>query len=134
MRYDSAMKTVITILLFFVAITMPDMALASDPLHTPAGDLIARTSQFIKNILLPLLISLAFLFFLINTAKYFIVEGGSEEGRKKAKRSAIYGIIAFVLLFSLWGIVGMLVSGIGLERAESLCPDYLLQNNGDCFK
>lgn len=86
---------------------------------------IVRFSLFLRNILLPFIISIAFLFFLINMMKYFIIEGDSDDGRTKAKRSAFYGIGAFVFLFTLWGLTNLLISGIGIEQDESMCPDYL---------
>ena len=88
---------------------------------------ISTFSFFLRNIILPFLFSVAFLYFLINMVKYFIMQGASDEGRAKAKRSAIYGIAAFVFLFSLWTIVSWVVDGVlgGTTYNESLCPDYL---------
>lgn len=81
--------------------------------------------QFINWTLIPLLFSLALLFFLINAARYFILEGDSDGGRDKAKQLALYGIGAFVFLVSIWGIVNMLVFGLGIGDDEAMCPDYL---------
>lgn len=89
--------------------------------------MIINFSLFLRNIILPFLISVAFLYFLINMVRYFIIQGASEEGRAKAKRSATYGVIAFVFLFSIWGIVSIVVTGVlgsGYEE-NSICPDYL---------
>jgi len=81
--------------------------------------------QFINWTLIPLLFSIALLFFLINAARYFILEGDSDGGREKAKTLALYGIGAFVFLVSIWGIVNMLVFGLGIGNDEAMCPDYL---------
>jgi len=101
---------------------------ALDP-SNPARDLLTRISFFIKDFLIPLLFSIAFLFFLINMVRYFIIGGANEESQKKAKQSALYGFIAFVFLISLWSIVSLFVNGIGISQQNSLCPDYL---NGIC--
>ena len=85
--------------------------------------------QFINYTLLPIIFSIALLFFLVNAARYFIIEGADSEGREKAKKLALYGIGAFVFLVSIWGIVNMLVNGLGIGNGDVLCPDYL---NGNC--
>lgn len=81
--------------------------------------------QFINNVLLPILFSLALLFFLINVARYFIIKGANDADRAKARVLALYGIGAFVFLVSIWGIVNMFVSGLGIDNDRAMCPDYL---------
>jgi len=81
--------------------------------------------MFINNTLIPSLFALAFLFFIINVVRYFIIGGASDDGRKSAKRLALWGIIAFVLMVSIWGIVNMLVYGFGFGRTLYVCPDYM---------
>lgn len=82
-------------------------------------------SMFINNILIPLLFSIAFLVFLWNAARYFIIGGSDPAGREQAKMFALWSIIAFVLMVSIWGIVNMLVSSFGLGSGAAPCPDYL---------
>ena len=60
--------------------------------------------------IVPLMYALAFLFFLFGVARYFFADG--EENREKGKKFAFWGIIAFVVLFSVWGIVKLLLSVI----------------------
>jgi succinate dehydrogenase/fumarate reductase cytochrome b subunit len=81
--------------------------------------------QFINWTILPLLFSIALLFFLINAARYFILQGDKEDGREKAKLLALYGIGAFVFLVSIWGIVNMFIFGLGIGGETAKCPDYL---------
>lgn len=101
--------------------------------------------NFINFILIPLIFSIALLFFLINAARYFILEGAESEGREKAKMLALYGIGAFVFLVSIWGIVNMFVSGLGFDEDQVMCPDYMgswcenyygesVAGHGDSFK
>lgn len=82
-------------------------------------------TDFINYVILPLIFGIALLFFLINAVRYFIIGGSDTEGRAKAKRLALYGIGAFVFLVSIWGIVNMLVSGLGFRGNEAGCPDYI---------
>ena len=88
-------------------------------------DYITTLATFLNNIVVPVLFSIAFLMFLINITRYFILEGASEEGREKAKRNALWGILAFVLLISLWTLTTLLLDGLRLSRDDAICPDYL---------
>lgn len=81
--------------------------------------------QFISSTLLPLLFGLAFLFFLVNIVRYFIIGASDMAAQESARRLALWGIIAFVLMLSLWGIVNFLVFGLGFARTVPPCPDYL---------
>ncbi len=60
--------------------------------------------------IIPFLYAIAFLFFLFGIARFFFSD--SEENRKKGKDFALYGIIGFFVLFSVWGIVKLLLSVI----------------------
>lgn len=92
---------------------------------TPVQEYLVLFLLFINNLLLPLLFSIALLFFLINIARYFIFKGASDSDREKARKYALYGIGAFVILVSLWGVVNMFVYGLDIDSDEALCPDYL---------
>jgi len=85
---------------------------------------------FINNIVLPLLFSIALLVFLINAVRYFILGSSQSENQEKAKTMALYGIGAFVLMVSIWGIVNMLTSGLNIDNSNALCPDYMGNNCG----
>ena len=62
---------------------------------------------FLNDRVIPLLIAIAFLVFIFNIARYFIIQNQSDTGHAKAKRNALYGILAFVIIVSLWGIVNL---------------------------
>ena len=70
---------------------------------------LAQIILFLNYVIIPLLIALAFLFFIWNAFRYFILESNSEEGRTKARRLALYGI--------------------GIDREQSVMPDYILKNS-----
>lgn len=61
--------------------------------------------------LINLFYALAFIFFLIGIVRFFM--SPSEEARTKGKQFAFWGIIGFVVLFSVWGLVRLLLSLIG---------------------
>ena len=118
-------SSVAWVLLFAALFALPIFVYAGS---STIQEFLVTTSFFIKIILLPFLFGVAFLFFLINIVRYFILGSASDDGRAKAKKSALYGIAAFVFLFTLWGLVTVLVEGIGIDgqgNNSSLCPDYL---------
>lgn len=86
---------------------------------------------FINERIVPLLLAVAFLVFIWNVARYFIIGGADEQNRQKAKRLALYGIGAFVFIVCIWGIVNLFVSGLGFDRQSFICPDYNLNCNGE---
>lgn len=86
---------------------------------------IANFITFVNNIVIPFLLGIAFLFFVINVFRYFIVGGSSEDGREKAKLTATYSVAAFVLIMLFWGIVSLLTQSLGLG--------YLAQTTPRCF-
>ncbi len=80
---------------------------------------------FINGVIMPILFGIALLFFFVTALRFFTIGGHESEGRDKAKKLALYGIGSLVFILSLWGIVVMLVDGLGFDRDESICPDYL---------
>lgn len=80
------------------------------------GTTIQNFIQFINNILVPLVFALAFLFFIWGLFKYFIYS--TEEGKEQGKDLMLWGIIAFVVMVSVWGIVNVVASGLGFREEE----------------
>jgi|SRR3989344_4269757 len=85
---------------------------------------IAGFTSFIGDVLLPMLFALALLFFVWNAFKFFILEADNKDAKDKARDMAIYGIGAFVLLVSIWGIVNMIIGGLNLKQNNYVQPDY----------
>jgi len=70
---------------------------------------------FIEAALVPLIFSLAFIFFLWGVFRYFITGANDEEKRKEGKSFVLWSLIGLVLMFSLWGIVNLLVNSLGFD-------------------
>lgn len=85
---------------------------------------IAALADLLGKSVFPFLFVLAFLFFLWNVFRYFIVESASPEGREKARSHAVWGIAALVILLSLWGIINLFLNVFRIERIAPVCPDY----------
>jgi len=80
---------------------------------------------FLNKSVIPFLLALAFVVFLWNVVRYFIIGGSNEDSQEKARSLATWGIMAFVIIVSLWGIVNLLVTGFGLGGPAPITPDYM---------
>ncbi len=90
--------------------------------------LIGGIGGFMNGVLIPLLLGIAFLFFVINAVRFFVIGSSSTEGQESARNLALYSIATFVFILSFWGIVNVLGGGIGLNDTDpctaNLYPDY----------
>ena len=75
----------------------------------------------INNYLVGVLIAVAFITFLWGVYKYFIVPDGE---REEGKQFIMYGIIGFVVIFSVWGLVNIVKDTIILDGGNSTAPSY----------
>jgi len=66
------------------------------------------------NLIVPLIMGLALVFFLWGTA-IFILNAGNEEKRSEGKQKMFWGIIALAVMVGVWGIVNLLVTAFGIE-------------------
>ena len=111
--------------LFGILLAFPSVTFAAYASQDNLQGYLVLIGQFINNTILPLIFTIALLFFLVNAARYFVFGGANEDGQDKARRMALYGIGAFTFLVSIWGIINMLVSSLGIDDSQSKCPDFL---------
>lgn len=57
---------------------------------------------------IPLLYAILFLLFMFGMVRYFFF--GGEENREKGKSFVVWGLIGMVAVFSVWGVVNLLLS------------------------
>lgn len=62
----------------------------------------------------PAVIAIAFLTFLWGIYKYFILNADNETEREKGKQFALWGIIGFTVIVSVWGLVWMVIYTLGI--------------------
>ncbi len=72
------------------------------------AQLVEKLVVLVDSAVIPLLYAFAFIFFLIGMVRFFFM--GGEEARKKGKEFMLWGAVGFVVLFSVWGIVRLLLS------------------------
>lgn len=71
-------------------------------------------TSLINDILVPVLMAIAFIVFLWGVYKYFIQGAADEKSRADGRQFALWGIIGFVIILSLWGLVNLFTSMLGL--------------------
>lgn len=81
----------------------------------PYGDSI---KDIINLVLIPVLIAIAFIVFLWGVYKYFIWEGASESDKADGRKYAMWGIIGFVVIFSVWALVNILMGALNLQGGK----------------
>lgn len=79
--------------------------------------------NFITIYVVALMFGVSLLIFIYNIIRYFILENDSYSGKEDAKRYALYSIIGMVLMTIIWGVVNLVVGGLGFARTQPVCPD-----------
>jgi len=85
------------------------------PANSNLSQIINYVVCLINRTLIPLLISIAVVGFVYGVIQYFIVGASEEAKREQGKQFIIWGIIAFVVLTSLWALVRILGGTFGLR-------------------
>jgi len=80
---------------------------------------------FFNDSLIPFILAIAFLVFIWNTVRFFVIEGANEKEHEKARSFALYGLGAFVIILSFWGIVILLTDDLNLNSGIPVVPDYM---------
>lgn len=65
-------------------------------------------------VIVPVIFALAFLVFIWGVLNYFVIHGGDEKKREEGRQFVLWGILGMVLLFSVWGVVSLLLSTLGI--------------------
>lgn len=102
----------------------PSLTLAQSQEGSLQG-LIAGIGGFINEVLIPFILGLAFLVFAVNAIRFFVIGGNNTEGQENARNLALYGVGAFVMILSLWGLVNLLANGIGLNEGPCINGDTI---------
>jgi hypothetical protein len=77
-------------------------------------DLASTVLYLINDVLVPLIFALAFIVFIWGVAKAYIFSGGEAEAVSQGHRLILWGIIAFAVMISLWGLVNVVADTFGL--------------------
>jgi len=76
---------------------------------------VASTILFvINNVLVPVLFAIAFIVFLWGVFKTYIWSRGDETAVETGHKLILWGIVGFVVMISLWGLVNVVANTFGL--------------------
>jgi hypothetical protein len=64
--------------------------------------------NIVNNYLIPALMALALLVFFWGVYKYFIYGGENEHEKGEGRKFALWGIIGFAIIVSVWGLVNII--------------------------
>ncbi len=81
-------------------------------------------TEFILVILVPLVFAVAFVAFIYGIFLYFIAGGADEEKRSQGKQLAIWGVVGFFVMVSVWGLVNVLRGTFNLTETVPNLPTF----------
>lgn len=95
------------------------------------GNYMASIIGFINSFLIPFIWAIAFIVFIWGVFTYFIAGGASEEQRDKGKQLVMWGIIGFVVMSCVWGLVNLFTNTLdfGGQNAPAI-PTFDPVSNG----
>jgi len=79
----------------------------------------AEQLQSLVDILIPIVVALALLFFFWGLAT-FILAAGNEEKRKEGKKMMIWAVVALFIMAAVWGIIQLLANIFGVETGGTI--------------
>lgn len=82
---------------------------------------ILSTLAGLINLATPIVVALALLYFFWGLASY-ILNAGEEEGRKKARNTMIWGLLALFVMVSVWGIINVVRDTFQLDNTNIQVP------------
>lgn len=110
------MKTVGGMALYAVAF-LPVVALAQSP--NIQGGYLGQLGQdvinFITSTLVPLVFAIALVVFIWGLFMAFILGGSDPEKQKQGRDLMLWGIVAFFVMVSVWGLVNVLQGILGID-------------------
>jgi len=76
---------------------------------------VAQTLIYLINaVLVPLLFAIAFIMFLYGVAETYIFSHGDPDKVKEGHKLVLWGVVGFVVMISLWGLVNVVATTFGL--------------------
>jgi len=112
------MKTFATVLaLGLFAVTNTVYAQNGEIGGSTIGAYLESIVGFINVYLIPFLFAIAFYVFIWGIFNYFIAGGANEEQRDKGKQLVMWGIIGFVIMVSVWGLINLVTNTLNFDES-----------------
>jgi len=68
----------------------------------------------LNTIVVPIIFALTFVAFLWGVVQYYFLNADDEKARTSGRQFVLWGVLGMVLLFSIWGVVNVLLSTLGI--------------------
>lgn len=94
------------------------------------GGYITDITVWINTYIVPAIIALAFLVFIWGVFKFFILGANDEDSRASGRDLMLWGIIGFVVIITIVGIVNLFAGATGLEGEQDINTPTLPNNDG----
>ncbi len=106
-------------LLVLVGLPSFSLAAANEDVCTEKVDLIYMVCKVsgLLNSIIPLLVALGMVYFVYGVVTYVIRD--DEEAKQRGRDKIVFGIIGLAVIFSVWGLVAVLRTTLGIEKAVS---------------
>ncbi|HCG99027.1 MAG TPA: hypothetical protein DE036_04295 [Actinobacteria bacterium] len=87
--------------------------------------------DLINSVFVPVVMAIAFLVFLWGVYKYYIYNADSETERAKGHQTMLWGLIAFVVILSIWGLIAVIRTTFGVgETVNTPAPPIFNVSGG----
>lgn len=67
-----------------------------------------------NTIVVPVIFAITFAVFIWGLLNYFFIHGDDEKKRAEGRQFAVWGILGLVVVFSIWGLLNILLSTLGI--------------------
>lgn len=71
----------------------------------------------LNTIVVPIIFAFAFAAFVWGVIKYYIFSQGDETKLAEGRQFVLWGLLGMAFLFSIWGVVNILLSTLGIARS-----------------
>lgn len=82
-------------------------------------EFIGRITDIIKDSIFALLFAVAFALFAYGVIEY-LINPADESKRSKGKEYVLWGLVGLTIMFSVYGLIGILQNSFGLEDSDSI--------------
>jgi hypothetical protein len=124
MKFMSKKRTLLGIF-SLSAILLPVVCSAQDlNLESSTFSTIVSYIVDILNLLIPVLIGVAFLFFFWGLSKFILSGSGSQADRKKGKDYMLWGILALFILVSFRAIISIVATDLGIKNPNNTSQSW----------
>lgn len=86
----------------------------------------------INHYLIPVIFTIALLVFLFGVAKAYIISRGDEGAVKQGHQLILWGVIGFAVMLSIWGIVNLFQSFLGITNGAAPKPPCINVSGAPC--